>query len=282
MKVLKLTLLFVLVFSGISAFSQDKQKDKNKTIKQKDSYLLFELGVVYPELEFIDSYGAHSLNSDAVNISSNRLAIGGGGVKKVALTTYWSTGGNTGTAAGTHFLGTTDAKDVVFKTNALERFRIKSDGSRALFANPGDFSMPGLSPTAVLGIDGTNHSRLRLTAGDAETFDDTKGASIDLHGNTSTANSGVLDLVAGQAASGTSAAIKFWTNTTGAMGGQQTSAVITGEGNMGLGVATPSEKLEVDGNIEIVNGALILTDTVTGDRYSVSIASGSLVLTLLP
>jgi outer membrane protein OmpA-like peptidoglycan-associated protein len=37
------------------------------------------LGVVYPELEFIDSYGAHSLNSDAVNISSNRLAIGGGG-----------------------------------------------------------------------------------------------------------------------------------------------------------------------------------------------------------
>ena len=243
---------------------------------------MFELGVVYPELEFIDSYGAHSLNSDAVNISCNRLAIGGGGVKKVALTTYWSTGGNTGTAAGTHFLGTTDAKDVVFKTNALERFRIKSDGSRALFANPGDFSMPGLSPTAVLGIDGTNHSRLRLTAGDAETFDDTKGASIDLHGNTSTANSGVLDLVAGQAASGTSAAIKFWTNTTGAMGGQQTSAVITGEGNMGLGVATPSEKLEVDGNIEIVNGALILTDTVTGDRYSVSIASGSLVLTLLP
>ena len=51
---------------------------------------------------------------------------------------------------------------------------------------------------------------------------------------------------------------------------------------MGLGVATPSEKLEVDGNIEIVNRALILTDTVTGDRYSVSIASGSLVLTLLP
>lgn len=91
-----------------------------------------------------------------------------------------------------------------------------------------------------------------------------------------------MDLVAGQAASGTSAAINFWTNTTGAMGGQQTSAVIKGEGNMGLGVATPSEKLEVDGNIEIVNGALILTDTVTLDRYSVSIASGSLVLTLLP
>ena len=78
MKVLKLTLLFVLVFSGISAFSQDKQKDKNKTKKQKDSYLLFELGVVYPELEFIDSYGAHSLNSDTVTGDRYSVSIASG------------------------------------------------------------------------------------------------------------------------------------------------------------------------------------------------------------
>jgi len=78
MKVLRLTLLFVLAISCISVFSQNDQDDK-KSKKEKDSYLLFELGVVYPELEFIDSDGVRSLNSDAVNISSNRLAIGGGG-----------------------------------------------------------------------------------------------------------------------------------------------------------------------------------------------------------
>lgn len=78
MKVLRLTLLFVLAISCISVFSQNDQDDK-KSKKEKDSYLLFVLGVVYPELEFIDSDGVRSLNSDAVNISSNRLAIGGGG-----------------------------------------------------------------------------------------------------------------------------------------------------------------------------------------------------------
>ena len=41
--------------------------------------------MVYPELEFIDSDGVRSLNSDAVNISSNHLAIGGRGdlIKKL-------------------------------------------------------------------------------------------------------------------------------------------------------------------------------------------------------
>ncbi|MBL6664212.1 MAG: OmpA family protein [Flavobacteriales bacterium] len=79
MKVVRLTILLALVISSFTAFSQGKQKDKNNTNKDKNTYLLFELGVVYPELEFIDSDGARSLNSDAVNISSNRLAIGGGG-----------------------------------------------------------------------------------------------------------------------------------------------------------------------------------------------------------
>lgn len=79
MKVVRLTILLALVITSFTAFSQGKQKDKNKTKKDKNSYLLFELGVVYPELEFIDSDGVRSLNSDAINISSNRLAIGGGG-----------------------------------------------------------------------------------------------------------------------------------------------------------------------------------------------------------
>jgi hypothetical protein len=79
MKVVKLTILFALVIMGFTAFSQDKQKDENKIKKDKNYYLLFELGVVYPELEFIDSDDVRSLNSDAINISSNRIAIGGGG-----------------------------------------------------------------------------------------------------------------------------------------------------------------------------------------------------------
>ena len=41
----------------------------------------------------------------------------------------WSLTGNTGTIAGTNFLGTTDAIDLVFKTNNTEQMRILSGGN---------------------------------------------------------------------------------------------------------------------------------------------------------
>lgn len=40
----------------------------------------------------------------------------------------WNLTGNTGTTAGTNFLGTTDAVDLVFKTNNTERLRLTSGG----------------------------------------------------------------------------------------------------------------------------------------------------------
>ncbi len=149
----------------------------------------------------------------------------------------WRLDGNLGTTAGTDFLGTTDAQDMVVKTNNIERFRIKSDGSRALFANPGSFNFFGGTTSAVLGVDGTHHSRLRLTSGSSDTRDDSQGASIDLHANSSNDNSGQLHLVAGNGASGLDGAIKFFTNTDGST--QQTSAVITGNGDVGIGTTSP-------------------------------------------
>ena len=40
----------------------------------------------------------------------------------------WMMNGNAGFTAGTHFIGTTDNKDLVFKTNASERLRIDRTG----------------------------------------------------------------------------------------------------------------------------------------------------------
>ncbi|MEI7802548.1 MAG: tail fiber domain-containing protein [Bacteroidota bacterium] len=40
----------------------------------------------------------------------------------------WNLTGNAGTTAGTNFIGTTDAKDFVFKTNNTEKGRVKSNG----------------------------------------------------------------------------------------------------------------------------------------------------------
>ncbi len=50
------------------------------------------------------------------------VAFGGTGGKD------WSLLGNAGTTAGTNFLGTTDAQDLVFKTNTTERARFLSTG----------------------------------------------------------------------------------------------------------------------------------------------------------
>ena len=51
------------------------------------------------------------------------VALGGNGGKD------WSLTGNAGTTAGTNFLGTTDAIDLVFKTNNTEWVRILSTGN---------------------------------------------------------------------------------------------------------------------------------------------------------
>lgn len=45
-----------------------------------------------------------------------------------SATTGWSLTGNTGTTAGTNYIGTTDAKDLVLKTNATSRVNVTSAG----------------------------------------------------------------------------------------------------------------------------------------------------------
>lgn len=155
-----------------------------------------------------------------------------------------------------------DDDTIRFYTDRTERFVINQKGD-ILFANQGDFSAPGASDSAVLGIERTTYFRLRLTAGEQETFSDVEGVSIDLHGNAAIAKKGILDLISRQAASRTSAAIRFWTNTTGATGGQQISTLITGDGIMGVGNSTPDTNAILDLS-NTANKVLLLPTVVPG------------------
>lgn len=47
----------------------------------------------------------------------------------------WTLTGNTGTTAGTNFIGTTDTQDLVFKTNGTERARILQGGAGSFLVN---------------------------------------------------------------------------------------------------------------------------------------------------
>lgn len=154
---------------------------------------------------------------------------------------------------------------------------VSSDGSPNIFLpNPGDFTTPGTGPSAVLGLTGTPHGRLRLTAGMTDSFDDSLGASIDLHGNFATSNTGVLDLVAGSAASATNNAIRFWTNDGTPLTGQATRMVITGNGNVGIGNAAPNANAILDLTNTDADKALLLP-TVTASANVITPTAGMVV-----
>ncbi len=70
----------------------------------------------------------------------------------------WTMSGNAGTTPGTQYIGTSDNKDLVFKTNAVERLRVQADGDLAVpaLATGGGFALMGVDSTGVLKLlDGT-------------------------------------------------------------------------------------------------------------------------------
>ena len=69
-------------------------------------------------------------------------------------------------------------------------------------------------------------------------------------------------------------ALRFFT-------GSSVKQTILSNGNVGIGTTTPSEKLEVIGNIEASNG-FILTDTQNTNRYKITVVNGVLTTTLIP
>ena len=91
--------------------------------------------------------------SDSI-ISSNSGVLRRLSVNQV-LTNAWNINGNSGTNGGTNFIGTTDAQNLVFKTNNVQAMRINTDGNLGI----GSTSQPIDTRLNVMGGDitlGTN------------------------------------------------------------------------------------------------------------------------------
>jgi len=69
----------------------------------------------------------------------------------VLLTPVWKTTGNTGTTAGTNFIGTIDAQDQVFKTNSVERIRISNTNGFTGIGLPNNTAY-GTTPNYMLDV----------------------------------------------------------------------------------------------------------------------------------
>ncbi|NBR14126.1 MAG: tail fiber domain-containing protein [Flavobacteriales bacterium] len=91
----------------------------------------------------------------------------------------WKLLGNAGTNAGTNFLGTTDATDLVFRTNSTEKMRVMSGGNVGIGES---------NPQRILHLKGsTSNVALRLENSSAKIYDiqSTSGGHLHIINQTS-------------------------------------------------------------------------------------------------
>ncbi len=178
-----------------------------------------------------------------------------------AAVTAWNLTGNTGTVAGTNFIGTTDAVDFVVRTNSSERMRVLSGGNVGIGVT---------GPVAYLDVAGNNGGTVSLqlrsgnnSAGFASnqiTFS-YNGGALYRHAINSRHNSGT----------GAGNAIDFylWNQGTDANSTIGTKQVMTIDGNsrgmVGIGTTTPKSELH------ITDGSASLKAANDGGGYGASI-----------
>lgn len=176
----------------------------------------------------------------------------------------WATLGNSGTNSATNFLGTSDAQDLVFRTNNTERAR---------FLSSGNFGIGISGPTQKLDVQGGNARINNAFIGDVGHGASWAGFANHLQANTNgygllSSSDGVFTLVN---------KLNTGTGYIGFRVGNIDQAVILNNGNMGIGTTAPSTKLHVisdSDNLPVVYGINTNTTAATSS-YGVRGECGS-------
>lgn len=137
----------------------------------------------------------------------------------------WSTSGNSGTNPASHFLGTTDAQDLIFRTNNNEKMRILSGGNVGI-GTP--------FPISRLDVRSSSHSLLRL---------ETTGANSNVNIDITTTGSGAAQFRQSSGSGG----FTFFPN---GVSLDPTLSIVPGgtTGMVGIGTLSPTYFFHVRGN----------------------------------
>jgi hypothetical protein len=220
-------------------------------------------------------------------------------ISLTTASTTWSSVGNSGTTAGTNFIGTTDAVDFVVKTNNTEKARVSSAGNVGIGTSTFNSTYPEklvvdagttTSVNAIVG-KGSINSYLQLNiqnqsngssaSSDVVATSDNGSETtnyVDMGINSSTNNSGVMGNAndaylynIGQnfllGTGSTSKSLVFMTGGTTQSSNERMR--IDGNGKVGIGNTSPTEVLDVTGNLKF-SGALMPNNSAGTSGYVLS------------
>jgi len=206
-----------------------------------------------------------NLTSTSPTVTANGKAlsvdVNGDVVLMPSSADAWQLLGNTGTTAGTNFLGTTDVQDLVFKTNNTERVRTLASNGNVGIGTP--------APTAQVDVLLTNNTTAssiarfsRQGTGSLGWFSLFSGAaSSDWNGMTQTGDKSLIFTNDNNPSVSDNSGLIIAPWTTAGNPAINSGIKIMENGNVGISVGAPTKKLEITSD---VNAAIYGTRNFNG------------------